>query len=202
MTFRQKIALGILLIASGIIALVSNRNPPQKRVVNVPPTPPASIAVVPPIPAPEPTEQMETALIGEEILADYLDPAGSARADLILMSHLLISFDTLVKAVDALPLGANGDIADAFRGKNPVQMRFLPDDHKAFSATGELIDRWQSPLYFHAESSDRIAIRSAGPDTVMWTEDDVHLEPDGQSFSERTALLPASLYGDTDQELK
>ena len=188
-----------MLVVCGIVLVLLQPSPPPPAA-----EPARSLPETLPIlpveyiaPSPEPI-----LLVGEDILSGYLDPAGSVKADLILLSHLFISFDTLVKAEDALPLGANGDIADAFRGRNKVHMRFLPDEHKTFNAAGEIVDRWQTPLYFHAETSERIAIRSAGPDRAMWTEDDVQLEPNGRSFTEHSALLPPSLYSHTDQEPK
>jgi hypothetical protein len=37
---------------------------------------------------------------------------------------------------------------------------------------GELVDRWGTPYFFHQLSRDHMEIRSAGPDKVMWTQDD------------------------------
>ncbi|MCX8499796.1 MAG: hypothetical protein ORN25_10545, partial [Caulobacteraceae bacterium] len=44
------------------------------------------------------------------------------------------------------------EIAAALRGKNRGQLRALPDDSRAFNAHGQLVDRWGSPLFFHAQS--------------------------------------------------
>ena len=41
------------------------------------------------------------------------------------------------------------------------------------SGNGELLDRWDSPLFFHRESSRTTTFRSAGPDRRLWTDDDV-----------------------------
>jgi hypothetical protein len=44
------------------------------------------------------------------------------------------------------------------------------------NSNGELMDRWGTPIFFHALSKDQMEIRSAGPDRVMWTADDVILK--------------------------
>lgn len=119
--------------------------------------------------------------IGAAILKDkYADPAAKPEADLDLMFFVLDNFSLLVKGGDPLPLGANEDIAAALRGKNKARLRFLPDDSPVFDSQGRLIDRWGSPLYFHANARDRLDIRSAGPDKQMWTADDLHRRHDGR----------------------
>ena len=132
-------------------------------------------------------------LIGPTILKHYADPAAKPEDDLSAMSHALDNFSLLVKGADPLPLGANEDIADALRGKNKAHLRFLPDDSAVFDKQGRIIDRWGSPLYFHAESHDRLDIRSAGPDKQMWTADDLHRRHDG-GFLRGDALLSPSVF--------
>ena len=131
-------------------------------------------------------------LIGTEILKHYADPAAKPEEDLTWMSRALENFSLLVKGEDPLPLGANEDIADALRGKNKARIRFLPDDSPVFDKLGRIIDRWGTPLYFHAESREHLDIRSAGPDKQMWTADDLHRRHDG-SFLRGDALLAPSL---------
>ena len=38
---------------------------------------------------------------------------------------------------------------------------------------GELVDSWGTPFFFHQLSSMDLEIRSAGPDRIMWTTDDL-----------------------------
>ncbi len=132
-------------------------------------------------------------LIGPTILKRYADPAAKPEDDLTSMSHALDNFALLVKGADPLPLGANEDIAEALRGKNKAHLRFLPDDSPVFDTQGRIIDRWRTPLYFHASARDRLEIRSAGPDREMWTADDLHRRPDG-SFIRGEALLAPSVF--------
>ena len=86
----------------------------------------------------------------------------------------------MVKNHASRPIGCNGDLADAFRGKNPHKQRFLPDTHPVFNSDGEMIDRWQTPLFIHPVSAGRWEIRSAGPDKKLWTDDDLELKPNGK----------------------
>jgi hypothetical protein len=61
------------------------------------------------------------------------------------------------------------------------------------NAAGQFIDRWQTPLFFHAIDHRRLDIRSAGPDCEMWTADDLHRCYDGQ-FVIGEALNASSLF--------
>jgi hypothetical protein len=69
------------------------------------------------------------------------------------------------------PVGNNAEITRALTGKNPRGQRYLPADIQ-LNDKGELIDRWDKPLFFHQISGTLMEIRSAGPDHVMWTADD------------------------------
>jgi len=145
---------------------------------------------------PDPPRQAQppqAALIGDRILSRYADPARRPEDDLTDLAHALGNFALLVKGDNPLPLGANEDIANALRGRNRAQLRFLPDAHRAFNAQGQLVDRWGTPLYFHAASRDRLEIRSAGPDRIMWTNDDLHRMHDGR-FLKGDDLAAPSLF--------
>lgn len=131
---------------------------------------------------------------GQRILESYGAPSRAPEEDLHDIARMLGNFALLVKGDNPLPLGANEEIAAALRGKNKAALRALPDAYRAFNAKGQLIDRWGTPLYFHAESRDRLDVRSAGPDRQMWTADDLHRRADGR-FLRGEALLAPSLYG-------
>jgi len=138
----------------------------------------------------------KTPLPGEKILERYGDPSTSPQDDMMWLARALDNFALLVKGPQPLPHGANEEIALALQGKNSVQMRYLPQDHPAFNAAGQIIDRWGTPLFFHSNAHDRMEIRSAGPDKVMWTEDDLHRKYDGR-FLKGEALLAPSLFEET-----
>ena len=152
----------------------SKKQPPEIRVTSQP------LAVVNP-------------LVGEAILQDYAASSATSQQDLTLVSHLLENFALLVKGNDPLPLGANEEIAAALRGRNRLQQRFVPDTSPLFNAKGQIVDRWGTPLYFHAISRDRLEVRSAGPDKVMWTEDDVQRQSDGTFLSAAGLQAPSLL---------
>jgi hypothetical protein len=118
-------------------------------------------------------------LLGETILRGYAQPTLPPENDLTLMSHLMENSVLLLKSAANRPLSANGDWADFLRGQNSARERFLPDNHIAFNKEGELVDRWGTPLFFHALGAGRYEIRSAGPDKIMWTDDDIDRDYNG-----------------------
>jgi hypothetical protein len=131
-------------------------------------------------------------LLGETILQDYANPKLPPENDLTLIARLMDNFTLLVKSAADRPLSANEDWAAALRGLNPAHERFLPDQSRALNAQGQLVDRWGSPLFFHALGERRFELRSAGPDKTMWTADDLHRNADG-SFRRGAELAAPSL---------
>lgn len=71
------------------------------------------------------------------------------------------------------PVGTNADIVKELDGGNPKSARYLPSELKRLNASGELIDSWGSPYFFHQLSAQDMEVRSAGPDKVMWSSDDI-----------------------------
>jgi hypothetical protein len=71
------------------------------------------------------------------------------------------------------PVGNNFEITSALSGDNPKQINFLKQDGNRLNANGELVDPWGSPYFFHQISGQEMEIRSAGPDRVMYTDDDL-----------------------------
>ena len=139
-------------------------------------------------------------LLGETILRDYASTNLPPQNDLTLMSRLLENSLLLLKSAANRPLSANEDWAGLLRGENSAHERFLPDQHLALNAQGQLVDRWKSPLFFHAAGGGRYEIRSAGPDRRLWTDDDIHRNADG-SFRRGAELNPPSLFGGTNQSI-
>jgi len=135
----------------------------------------------------------KTTFLGENIIAGYADIDLPPQNDLTLMSRLMDNSLLLLKSAANQPLSANEDWAALFRGQNAAHERFLPDNSVAFNAQGQVIDRWGTPLFFHALGSGRYELRSAGPDAQLWTDDDIHRNADG-SFLRGAALNPSSLF--------
>lgn len=132
-------------------------------------------------------------LPGDVILQNYAQPNTRPQEDLEALAHTFSNLALLIKGDSPFRMGANEEFAAALLGKNRTQLRFISDGHRALNDKGQLIDRWGTPLYFHTTAHDRIDIRSAGPDHVMWTADDLHRKYDG-SFLKGESLNPASLF--------
>ena len=72
------------------------------------------------------------------------------------------------------PVGSNPEIARALAGRNPNHVNFLnPEAGLRVNADGKLVDPWGTPYFFHQLSGTQMEIHSAGPDRVMWTQDDL-----------------------------
>lgn len=132
------------------------------------------------------------ALLGETILRDYARPNLPPQNDLTLMARLMENSLLLLKSAGNRPLSANEDWASLLRGQNSARERFLPDQSVALNAAGKLVDRWGTPLFFHALGGGRFEIRSGGPDKKLWTVDDLHRNADG-SFQRGANLNLESL---------
>jgi hypothetical protein len=72
------------------------------------------------------------------------------------------------------PVGSNAEITRALLGENPKQVNFISADAGLrVNGGGEWLDAWGTPLFFHQVSGREMEIRSAGPDRLMWTLDDL-----------------------------
>jgi len=135
-------------------------------------TPDADVAKTKPMPGTEP-ESSPDAFPGIEELNS---PATSIRDDLILLSNVFASWQTLFPQ-EGNPWGDNRDITAALSGRNTRQVALIPPSHPAISSEGELRDRWGTPVLFHQLSGTAMELRSAGPDRVFYTADDTVLTP-------------------------
>lgn len=72
------------------------------------------------------------------------------------------------------PVGTNPEITAALNGQNPKQIKFIDSEAGLrVNGKGELVDSWGTPFFFHQLSATDMEVRSAGPDKVMWTADDL-----------------------------
>lgn len=72
------------------------------------------------------------------------------------------------------PVGENSEITAQLNGQNPKHANFIrPDAGMRINDQGELVDPWGTPYFFHQLSGHEMEIRSAGPDKIMWTDDDL-----------------------------
>ena len=71
------------------------------------------------------------------------------------------------------PVGTNPEITAALTGNNSKQVNFISaESGLRVNGSGELVDAWGTPFFFHQLSGHDMEIHSAGPDRVMWTLDD------------------------------
>ena len=110
-------------------------------------------------------------------LADGLNaPSGTIRRDLEILNEVFATWQTNFPH-DGNPVGENAEITAALAGANPLHFAFIPKNHRAINARGELCDRWGTPFFFHQLSGTQMEIRSAGPDKKFGTADDVEFAP-------------------------
>lgn len=148
---------GLLVLCAAVISLMmrSAKEPASKASASpvhapaVPAVPPQ--AVTPPSPQAEPG-------VEEKV-----------TTELHRITRLLRDFRTI--AGDN-PIGSNAEIMQALNGDNPKQAKILPSD-MPLSSSGELVDRWGTPYFFHQLSRNSMEVRSAGADRRMWTSDDI-----------------------------
>lgn len=71
------------------------------------------------------------------------------------------------------PVGSNAEIVQALRGGNPGNANYLPQTAMRLNGSGELVDKWGRPYFFHANSATEMEVRSSGPDGRLFTPDDI-----------------------------
>lgn len=179
----MKRALGGLLALVVLLVLWGRR--PASRTADE--TPHAAPASPPALPQPAPVLPL-----GDQLLESYAQPGQTPEQDLIAMAHLMENYLLLTKEAARRPLSANEDWARVWRGADGSGERFLSDQHPALNDRGQVVDRWGIPLFFHAVGRGRFEVRSAGPDRMLWTEDDLHRNSDG-TFRHGNDLNPPSL---------
>ena len=99
---------------------------------------------------------------------------GSVEQDLSIVDDVLMAWQTNFVGTGN-PVGLNSEITAALTGRNRLRLDLIPSDHPAINDAGELCDRWGTPLIFHQVSGHQMELRSAGPDGVAYSDDDVVL---------------------------
>jgi hypothetical protein len=190
---KKLVVILLLLPALFVLVFVMGRmkwkfSQPTSRPASAEPVATNALSVATPVA----TVGHTNVLLGETILRGYADTNLPPENDLTLMARLMENSLLLLKSAAHRPLSANEDWADLFRGKNAAREEFLPAEHIALNAQGQLIDRWQTPLFFHALGGGRYEIRSAGPDSKLWTEDDLQRNANGTFLraTNRSGALP------------
>jgi hypothetical protein len=127
------------------------------------------------IPAPVPTivpGAPAYSPLADELHAERFD----AAHDLMVLRGLLGQLTTSLRLAERPPLGDNADITAALMGRNRRRIVFVPATHPAVRG-GRLVDRQGEPYHFHARSADAVDVRSAGPDRILFTSDDLASAP-------------------------
>ncbi|MEO5913743.1 MAG: hypothetical protein ABIS50_05890 [Luteolibacter sp.] len=165
--------------ALAVIALLSWKVFHQKRQTSAPPVV-APQEVVPPgivvtesssvVPPPPPSSGSAP---GDRMLGDYGNPDLPPKNDMVIMARAISGFLTIDKQATNRPLSANEEWSAALRGLRPGTEPWISDRPPVFDPWHRLIDRWHTPLFFHALGGRQWEIRSAGPDRKPWTDDDL-----------------------------
>jgi hypothetical protein len=136
------------------------------------------MSLPPPVPANETSrtvEPVENKIYlgpGSPLSPRLLAADGDGREDVRVLREITGAMLSSLKDNLRPPLGLNPDFAKVLRGENRLGLVFIPARHPAFGEDGRLLDRWGTPFHFHPVAPDRVDLRSAGPDRVLFTNDD------------------------------
>ncbi len=109
---------------------------------------------------------------GDRLLVGYANQNLPPQNDVTLMARAISNFLIIDKQAATRPLSANEEWSAALRGSRSGSEAWFSSNTPAFDSSQRLIDRWGTPLIFHALGSKQWEVRSAGPDRKPWTEDD------------------------------
>jgi hypothetical protein len=106
-------------------------------------------------------------LLGTPDTSPAMEPA-------TVLSNMRVTVNQYGSMFGGNPVGTNPEITRALNGDNPKQVRFIKEESGLrINGRGELVDYWGTPFFFHQLSGTEMEIRSAGPDKMMWTADDL-----------------------------
>ena len=97
---------------------------------------------------------------------------GPPAEDRAALADIVINYLQSAPHQTRPPLGTNDEITRALTDRDTLGDSAIPTTHPAI-VSGQLVDRWGSPWFFHQLSADVIEVRSAGPDRKLFTVDDV-----------------------------
>jgi hypothetical protein len=108
-------------------------------------------------------------------------PAGKPRpleftnlSPAVALDNVRLAIHNYGSMLGGNPVGLNSEITSQLNGENPKQVHFIrPEAGMRINPEGELVDPWGTPYFFHQLSGSETEIRSAGPDKIMWTADDL-----------------------------
>jgi hypothetical protein len=179
--------VAIIAVGAGLFLLLKNKNPStenptaQNRTVvenssNAPAAPanPRTAAIASSSNAAAPDALASRAASPNTAIAPSTETnAVSELPPQIALDKARVMIHNYRAAIGEDPVGTNPEITAALKGKNPKQTDFLTDSGLRENANGELIDGYGTPFFFHQISGKEMEIRSAGPDQILWTADDL-----------------------------
>ncbi|MDQ3620968.1 MAG: hypothetical protein M3463_00540 [Verrucomicrobiota bacterium] len=98
------------------------------------------------------------------------DGEGTSRVD-VHLGGISGTLGQYYQTFNEWPQGNNREVAAALLGENPKKTVFLGWHKSETNSDGELLDPWKTPYYIQI-TGDKIEIRSAGPNRLLWDEDD------------------------------
>jgi hypothetical protein len=110
-----------------------------------------------------------------------IPPAGQAQPLLFTNIPPEIAVENMGRAIHQYgqmfggnPVGNNADFTRQLSGQNPKHINFInAEAGMQVNENGELVDPWGTPYFFHQISGSDTEVRSAGPDKIMYTSDDI-----------------------------
>ena len=137
------------VVSTSTTVAAQNTPPPSPFSVRITPNPTrVVVAEAEAAPTPERTPQME---VGE----------------------LQLNIRDYRVAIGSNPVGNNAEVTRALLGENPRSAAFVERKDVKLNDQGEMLDAWGHPYFFHAITGKFMEVRSAGPDGVLFTADDI-----------------------------
>jgi hypothetical protein len=184
-------AIVVIVIVAGAFFLLHSKNSPpgnppadNSQISASGPDPRAVSASPQSPPATPPGATAPTATAPNDLSARVASPSPGASSPpdtngspnlppLTVLDKARVVIHNYHAAFGENPVGNNAEITAALMGKNPKQVNFVAESELHLNEKGELIDGYGTPFFFHQISGHEMEIRSAGPDHIMWTSDDL-----------------------------
>ncbi len=188
---RWRPAIIVICVAAGMVwyfTRTSNHSesppaaPPAEQPVSTERSVPGENGLVPPGATESPGASPSTlanatrpaAILAKTPALPAVDPDPSGLPPETVLENMRTAMRKYDSMFDGNPVGTNLEITQALNGDNPKEAKFLSAEAGLrTNKKGELIDSWGTPYFFHQLSGHEMEIRSAGPDRIMWTADDL-----------------------------
>ena len=118
-------------------------------------------------------EETPTLTLAEEIVTE----TKSEMERLVQLHHLTSNVLLLNKGTDTRHYATNEDLVQLLLGRNINQTAYLSKESALVNEDGQLVDLNGQPIIVHIESSDNFTLKSAGPDQIPYTDDDLTWPP-------------------------